>query len=221
LLSIFSPLLPLHLPEAIFPACYFPPVAWFVAALREEAPLLIEGQQPYRKQRLSSRAHIRVPNRVMPLTIPVERRSALVPVHQKRISYAENWPHQHWQSLRAGYANSPYFEFFATELEAFYQARPPWLIDLLLASTQLALTWLGRSSDLTITEALHPAEAYVRDYRQAFDPGAKVLPTWFEPTPYPQVFGEFHPGLSILDLLCNMGGEARAYLLDHWVAAGE
>jgi hypothetical protein len=202
--------------DAVFPLCYFPPIPWFVAALQEPGSLSLELHQPYRKQQFSSRAHIRVPNRVMLLTIPVERRSARAALHQKRISYAEPWPHQHWQALRTSYGNSPFFEFFAPELEQLYQSPPLVLSELLLESTKLSIKWLGLDISLRLTEALRPEATYARDYRAAFDPSLRSLPPWFAAHPYPQVFGEFQAGLSILDLLCNLGGESRAYLLDNW-----
>lgn len=204
------------MPDAVFPLCYFPPIPWFVAAIREEGPLWLEVHRPYRKQQFSSRAHIRVPNRVMPLTIPVERRSAKAALHEKRISFAEDWPHQHWQALRSSYGNSPFFEFFAPELEALYQSPPTLLTELLWRSTRLSLDWLGLSLDLRVTSKLLPTEAYACDYRAAFDPSRRTLPGWFAAAPYPQTFGDFDAGLSVLDLLFNLGSESRSYLLENW-----
>lgn len=197
----------------IYPICYFPPIPWFSAAIQENT-LLLEVHQHYRKQQFTSRTWIRASNRTLPLTVPVGKRGAKIPIKDKRISYSEKWPHQHWQSLIAAYANSPYFEFYREDLEAFFQQEFTFLPDLLLASLELTKGILQADFKVMLTEEYLLSEAYEADFRNSFDPSLQQLPDWFGAREYPQVFEGFVPGLSILDLVFNLGPESRLYLLE-------
>lgn len=204
------------MPDNLFPACYFPPIPWYVAALRQKT-IYLDGALPYRKQQLSSRTHIKVANRTLPLTLPVERRDRHHPLIEKKVSFAERWPHQHWMSLRSAYANSPYFEFYGDELATLLQQRHAYLHQWLTASTRWGLASLGWEGKVEWVNKLPKEElSATSDYRNSFDPTLRDLPSWFVPKPYPQVFEGFTPGLSIIDLILNLGPEAPSYLKSTW-----
>jgi len=204
------------MPVNLFPACFFPPIPWYVAACQHEE-LYLDARQPYRKQQYSSRAYIKVANRVMPLTLPVERRDRHHPIQEKRVVWAENWPHQHWQSLVSAYANSPYFEFYREELAQIYQERFLYLHEWLSATTHWGLKAVEWEGEVKWATGAQEAQA---DYRRDFDPTRRVQPAWFAPISYPQVFEGFDEGLSILDLVFNLGPESRLYLRQAWIGAG-
>ena len=197
----------------IFPVGYFPPLPWFAAAIHEKH-LLLEVNQFFRKQQITNRMHIRVANRVLPLTIPIQRRGAKVIIRHKRISYAENWPDHHWKSLQSAYANSPYFDYYRDELHRLYDSKPELLIDFLKKSIEWSCRVLGVEKVMKESAQYHPASYYQHDFRQDFDPGRKKLPEWFISKSYPQVFEGFEAGLSILDLLFNQGPESRKLLTE-------
>ncbi|MEZ4774850.1 MAG: WbqC family protein [Bacteroidia bacterium] len=195
----------------IYPICYFPPVSWFAAAIREKN-LTVEVWQHFRKQQYTNRAFIRVANRTLPLTIPVERRGDKVPIREKKISQAEPWAGNHWRTLVNAYRNAPYFEFYESRLEKFFQQEFIYLTDLLTASLDLSQEILGIELNISYTEAYFPEAHYGRDFRQSFDPSLQTLPEWFLVVPYTQVFDGFVPGLSILDMAFNLGPESRLFL---------
>ncbi|MCI4670012.1 MAG: WbqC family protein [Bacteroidia bacterium] len=197
----------------ILPVCYFPPVHWFAAICSEEE-ILLEVCQHYRKQQLTSRTHILVANRVLPLTIPVKRRGAKIPIKDKKISLEENWALQHWRSLESAYKNSPFFEYYDEEIKAEIFNREENLLNYLMSHISLMNSLMGITTRISFTEKYVERDSPFQDLRGDFDSGAKNLPSWFNPRPYPQVFGEFQAGLSILDLLFNLGPESKAFLLD-------
>jgi len=197
----------------ILPICYFPPVHWYAALIREKK-VFLEVCQHYRKQQLTSRTHIRVSNRVLPLTIPVRRRGAKIPVKDKKISFGENWQLQHWRSLKTAYRNSPYFEYYAEEIHQSLMHKEEGLMEYLLIQLDLLNRMLSLDVQFELTKAYEEEDKFQRDLRGDFDPSLKKLPNWFYPVPYPQVFQGFEAGLSILDLLFNMGPEARIVLLE-------
>ncbi|GAB4429937.1 MAG: WbqC family protein [Bacteroidia bacterium] len=195
----------------VYPLCYFAPVPWFAATMHE-AHFCLSCHDPYRKQQYSSRAFIKLPNRIFPLTIPIERRSAHAPVADKRIAYQQDWQRQHWRSICTAYGAAPYFDYYSDRLAAALHQRHTWLGEHLLHLHHSLCSWLHLPVNWTPSTAWVPPDAARRDYRAAFDPSLRTLPPWFVPVPYQQVFGDFVPGLSILDLLLNVGPESRLML---------
>ena len=195
----------------ILPVFYFPPIPWFVAALQSET-IFLDIYQPYRKQRYYSRMDILGPNQIITLSLPVERRSRRAPLIEKRISFAENWRKQHWRSVFFSYKNSPYFSFYADRFEELYQSPQPQLVPFLMDGIKLCFATLGYQPELRLPESEINMKGEYQDFRQEFSPHASALPSWFLPRSYEQVFEGFSPGLSILDLLFNLGPESKLFL---------
>ena len=201
----------------IFPVSYFPPVPWFAAA-QNHSKIILEVHQHFRKQQYTNRSQIKLSNRIMSLTVPIQRRGEKAAIKDKKISYAENWQKQHWYSLESAYRGSPYFEFYQDKLAHIFEQKFIWLLDLNLATTQLCLEILGLNIELQHSEEYHDSSHYTTDYRSRFDPSLRKLPSWFQPVPYPQVFEGFSAGLSVIDLICNMGPESRLILQQSFIS---
>ncbi|MDX2246118.1 MAG: WbqC family protein [Bacteroidia bacterium] len=199
----------------IYPIAYFPPIPWFAAAIQEES-VVIEVCQHFRKQQYTNRAFIRVANRTLPLTIPVERRGDKVPILLKKVSQAEPWAGNHWRTLVNAYKNAPYFEFYADQMEGFFQQDFHSLMEVLEKSLMLSEEMLGLQLNRRFSEEYFPSGHYDQDFRRGFDPSLQKLPEWFIGTPYTQVFEGFVPGLSILDLILNKGPESRLFLRESY-----
>lgn len=178
--------------------------------------MALEVCQHYRKQQYTSRTHIRVANRVLPLTLPVERRGAKVPIQDKHITFQDNWPHQHWASLVSAYRNSPYFEYYEDELRPFFEKPETQLVPHLLNITVKLWELMQLSADFRLTQAFLPSDTYTQDLRQTFDASRRSYPEAFVVEPYTQVFEPFESGLSILDVLFNLGPETPQYLRKVW-----
>lgn len=198
----------------VLPIAYFPPIPWYSAISGEEA-VLLEVYQHYRKQKYTNRMYIRSANRVLPLSIPVERRGMRMPIKEKKISYQDDWQKQHWQSLISAYRNSPYFLYYEDELSSLYKQKPVYLLDFLESCLGFIQDKMKLDTQFKLTAEYFPTESYAdKDFRDAFDSGRQELPAWFTSLPYPQVFEGFESGLSILDLLFNMGPEGNRLILD-------
>ncbi|MEM7509676.1 MAG: WbqC family protein [Bacteroidota bacterium] len=195
--------------SAAFPIFYFPPISWFAAALHEKQ-ILLDIDSVYRKQRFTTRTLIKGPNGLVPLVLPVGRRGHQKKIREKEISFRENWPTQHWRSILFSYKNSPYFEYYEEDLKECFQNPSPKLIDQLLKVLEKVFAILN----LPIAYHLSSEEMKEvdRDYRKDFSTDLAVRPKWFQAEAYEQVFGEFEPNLSILDLICNVGPESPLML---------
>ncbi len=202
-----------HLPsrQDIFPACYLAPVPWYAAWLNAQHPV-VEVWDWYKKQRLSSRTWLRTDRGCLALTIPVERRSSKCPIAEKRVSYQENWPEQHFRSWQNYYRHSPFLEFYEDSIRGLYAQRPAHLLDWHRASHVLIADILRIPSTLPVSGHHLKGEQVHRDLRADFSGTMDPLPLWFHSKPYAQVYEGFYPGLSVLDLILMKGPEAKLFL---------
>lgn len=196
----------------IFPVYYFPPVSWFAAAL-QAGDIVLERWQYYRKQQFFNRMEIKSPDKILRLSIPIQKAEEHTPVGLRTIAHDWNWRHDHWKSIESALRSSPYFEYYADRIEAFYKEPVDSLFDFNLAIITMVRDKLKLPIQWTISERYLEPAAYEEDYREAFNPKGGQMPPWFQPRSYLQVFGEvFSPDLSILDLMCNKGPESERIL---------
>lgn len=201
----------------IFPVYYFPSIAWFAAALHEQT-IVLEKWQYYRKQHYFNRMEIKTPDKVLRLSIPIQKAGERTPLCLRKISHVDTWRPDHWKSIESALRSSPYFEFFESRIEAFYAEPYDSLFDYNLGIITMVRDALKLDIQWTISEKYLETSHYEADYREAFEPKDGHMPTWFKPKTYLQVFGDvFAPDLSILDLMCNKGPETERYLRESFV----
>jgi len=201
---------------AILPCVYLGPVDYYVQLYRHQHCLL-EVHDHYQKQSYRNRCVIAGPNGPLPLTIPVVKPdNGKSEMRDIRISDHGNWRHLHWNALVSAYRNSPFFEFYADDFAPFYEKKWEFLVDyneglqrLVCNLLDIPVNWERTSHFISSS-----SEGYSsgNDFREVIHP--RQSPTAYV-RPYYQVFVEksgFMPGLSIVDLLFNMGPEGVLYL---------
>ncbi len=201
-------------PGIILATSYLPPVGYFENIYKNER-IFIEAHEHFVKQTIRNRCHILSPNGIQTLIIPVNHNNRFrIPVKDLRISNEINWQRNHWRSLNAAYRRSAFFEFYMDELEAFYSRKFEFLFDFNYQLLKFLLKNMGIHSDLKITLSYsEPSENRREDFRSLSETGMPVNPV--KEISYPQVFGfknGFVNGLSIVDLLFNMGPRTADYL---------
>lgn len=124
----------------------------------------------------------------------------------------EPWRKVHFKALESAYKSSPYFEFFNDELESIINAEYESLDQL----NWKTIEWVNSTLKLNIQ--FEKSTEFIVDYNcQDLRPGKR---NEFIDTDllneYNQVFSDknlpFESNLSILDLILNLGMEARPYL---------
>lgn len=196
---------------ALFSTAFFPPIA-YVATLMRHSEVHIEAKETYPKQTYRNRMLIMTAEGVRALTVPVVRRNHSR-TEEVGIDYKERWNVVQWRTLTAAYAASPYWLYYQDDIEQLLMTR----YDRLLELNGAVLAWLLRKLKVDCrvswTEDYLPATGEAWDYRNRFSP--KVLLPATDFPPYYQVFADrqpFAPNLSVLDLLMNLGPEAKEYL---------
>ena len=199
----------------LFPLYYLAPVSYYsrlYRTLTSGEPWAFNTDDRWEKQTLRSRCFIAGPDGPQRLSIPIQHRVPLPSPSSaesspfkgelERVSLTRdlllsdhgNWRHQHWQALVSAYDQSPFFAYYADDF------RPHFLPG-------------AHSSLWDFNLALHNVIASCLDLAHL----PAVLPPWGESEkgPYYQVFSSrtgFLPDLSIVDLIFNMGPEARLWL---------
>jgi hypothetical protein len=181
---------------------------------------------------------IKTPSGLQWLTIPVQVKGRYHQSIRETLVSDPDWAAQHWRSLALTYARAPYFAQVAEWLEPLYHAATqPSLtainthfvtalcaqLGITTAITDCARYDLDgeKSARLASICAQAGADVYIsgpaaRDYLDESVFAARGISVrWFDYSgypPYPQLWGAFEHGVTLLDLLFNTGPEASRYM---------
>ena len=195
---------------AVYDLRYLPGICWVADFAKCEEPWL-EREENFVKSTFRNRCEIAGAGGKLTLSIPVTGgRDHHRLYKDTRIAYQTNWQSNHWQSIRSAYGSAPYFEFYYEKFQKFYEREYRFLFDFNLELLQTALTILKLNSSSKLTETYEPEPIGMMDRRS----GRKGKTDMQLPVYY-QVFANkygFIPDLSILDLIFNLGPDAKEYL---------
>lgn len=198
--------------ELLIHPTYFPNLAHFVAIVKSDVVYFeIEGN--FQKQTYRNRTYIYGANGKLSLNIPV------IHTQKQRKKYRDvkifneyKWQLNHWKSLESAYRTSPFFEFYADELEPLFKLKTNYLLDFNLKCFDIICDCLQLDlniSETTIYEKTPTDKLDLRELVNAKKEKPRVLKY------YTQVFADKHgfiSNLSILDLLFNEGPNSLNYL---------
>lgn len=193
-----------------FSMLYAAPVCYFAQMMKAEE-IEIEQWEFYEKQSFFNRCQIASESGAMSLAVPVEKPHGKIPVREIRISEHGNWRQLHWRALEAAYRNSPFFEFLADDFAPIFEKKQTFLFDFNLEILTKILELLKFKQKLKFSESFKK-DGDFDDFREVFHPKKKLN---FQTPRYYQVFEQkfgFLENLSVLDLVFNMGNEAREVL---------
>ena len=222
---------------AILQSNYIPWKGYFdmIAAVDE---FILYDDMQYTRRDWRNRNQIKTPQGVQWLSVPVLVKGKY---HQK-IRETEidgsDWAEHHWKALTQNYARAPHFMEIAAWLKPLYLCESFTHISQLnrrliegVCSYLGIMTVISTSSDYALvngkTERLASLCAQAGGTEYLSGPSAKdyvdpqvfndmgIKLTWFDYAgypEYPQLWGEFTHGVTILDLLFNCGKEAPRYM---------
>ena len=198
--------------KILISSAYLPPVEYFSLILKADE-VFIEREENYLKQTFRNRCYILSAQGRQILTVPVYLGSLhKTPVKDIRIDYSKRRQQVHLRAVIASYRSSPYFEFYFEDLEKIILRTHQFLLDLNSELTESLLTILGIRKSIYYTSLFEPVGETENDFRYKITPKKE---SDFVPKEYLRVFNIGHklvPGVSIIDLVFNMGPEAIGYL---------
>jgi hypothetical protein len=191
---------------------YLPPVEYF-SLIAQADEVSVEREENYLKQSFRNRCYILSVHGPQLLSVPVYLGSQhKTPLKEIRIDYSKRWQQVHLRAISASYSASPYFQFYFENIEKIFNKSFEFLIDLNLELTESVLKMLKIKTKLTYSTNFKPVSEDENDFRYKISPKKE---TQFFVREYIQVFNsdnKFVHGLSIIDLIFNMGPEASGYL---------
>lgn len=183
---------------------------------------------------------IKTTNGVAFLNVPVQKMPLKTPICKIKISYdKENFLEKHWKSIELAYKRAQYFEKYKSFFEKIYSKEYVLLRDLNIEIIKLVCDILGIkkkivfSSELNLKdEGMKKTEKIVNlckklGIAEFYEPGGgevlfdeslfqkegiSVKFQDYEHPKYSQLWGEFVPYLSVIDLIFNQGDKSLSII---------
>jgi len=170
------------------------------------------------------------------LTVPIIRNFPQN-VNQVKINYSYDWIKNHLKSIQLNYSRTPFFNDFFPLLKSVYEVRPEKLIELNINiikgicdflevevdfyySSALGVGEFNKNrkiiailKELSASQYLYAEGAWEYMEKELYiyqDNKIQLLPLKFIQPVYSQLFGEFIPNLSIIDMIFNCGKNKTA-----------
>lgn len=223
---------------AIVQSCYIPWKGYFDLIHNVDEFILYDDMQ-YTRRDWRNRNLIKTPQGLQWLTIPVEVKGKFdQKIKDTRIS-GGGWAKDHWKSIVHNYASAEYFKQYRTVFEKIYldcegegslsqvnrkflnliceilgiQTKISWSMDYELVEGKTEkLVGLCKAAGANFYLSGPAAKDYIEEslFREA---GIELHYMDYSRYPeYPQLYGKFEQGVSILDLLFNTGPQAANYM---------
>ncbi|WP_454732092.1 MULTISPECIES: WbqC family protein [Cupriavidus] len=222
---------------AIVQSCYIPWKGYFdlIGSVDE---FIIYDDMQYTRRDWRNRNLIKTPQGLSWLTLPVKVKGKYFQSIRETELDGQRWRVDHWKALQQNYRRAPHFASIAEVLEPYYtsheytrlselnRALLEAICSLLGITTKLKWSWDydlvdGKTERLVSLCEQAGATKYIsgpaaRDYMEPHyfsDVGIELSYFDYSGYPeYPQLWGGFEHGVSVLDLLFNCGPEARNYM---------
>jgi hypothetical protein len=194
---------------------YLPCLEYFTCILQYDR-VYIDIEERYVKQTYRNRCSVLTTNKIDTLTIPVKGYEPASSTKDILIDYNQDWTRRHLGCLQSAYGKSPFYEYYAHEFIRIFEKKLAYLVDLNyeLLTICLRLTGITKEIQYNLSGEEIDKKAVVNDISLINNRKQQNSHKYYSPTPYYQTFGnDFVGNLSIVDLLFNMGPEAKSVLL--------
>ena len=196
----------------VISTAFLPQISYVSACIHADV-IFIENYETYPKQTIRNHCTICGPNGKQLLSIPVIKPDGnRTKTKDVRISDSLPWQKMHWRSIQTAYSNSPFFLYYSDYFEPFFEKKQEFLVDLNTSLLETILRILKEEKKITGTDQFEKEVSEKTDRRFRWGKKYSIIHSDFPV--YTQVFTprqDFIPDLSILDLIFNLGPEARDY----------
>ncbi len=220
---------------AIHQPQYLPWLGYFDKIRRCDLFVFLDDAQ-FKKNEWQNRNKIKTDQRWQWLSVPVIHKFGQK-INEVEINNTVQWRKKHLNALITNYSKAPYFKEHIDFFETTYAENWKLLVDINLHFIQYFVKALGISSKkFALSSAYESREgrterlvglckrlagdvylsgkdgANYLDLGQFKKEGIRVIFQNYKHPVYPQLFGEFEPFMSVVDLLFNCGPESLAIL---------
>jgi len=220
---------------AIHQPQYLPWLGYFDKIDRADIFVLLDTVQ-FKKNEWQNRNKIKTAQGWQWLTVPVMYTYPQL-INEVAINNKVNWQHKHRQALLSNYKKAPYYDILEKSLEDILSSSWHYVSQLNIEAVKRLVTMLGIDTPLYIASELgefpqDPDERLValtkhfgagtylagmggRGYMNLDTysrNGIKVIFQDFKHPVYQQLFGEFEPFMSVIDLIFNHGDKSLTIL---------
>jgi hypothetical protein len=217
---------------------FFPWVGFFEQIRLSDVYVNYKDVQ-YSKGSFTNRVQIKSQTGIKWLTVPLKKLHFGQIISEVEIDNTKNWQESHLKLLKNCYEFAPYYQDMISIVEGVY-SKEWFLISDLAQETLNRVSWYfdfrwdkkninietlnipGKGSDRVLEIALklgadfyitgHGARSYLNHilFEQA---GIEVGYMNYQKKEYSQLYGEFNPFVSILDLIANVGRNGSDYII--------
>jgi hypothetical protein len=214
---------------------FMPWLGYLDKIVRSETFIFLDNVQ-FKKNEFQNRNKIKTAQGWMWLTVPVLYKYP-EQINEVKINTRIDWRKKHIRTLAINYQKAPYFHDIFPEVERFYAGDSASIAEVNRESVLMLLGLLGLDRKIVIASALghlpeEPSErlaaiceslsadtylsgaggrAYL-DLEPFNKRGITLKFQTFNHPVYPQLYGDFIPNLSLLDLLFNCGPDSLKIL---------
>jgi len=213
---------------------FFPFPGFFYKAYISDIFIILDSVQFPRGTTWTTRNRFKNNQGTLWLTVPVKKKGlGLQRIDDVRICHDNRWGKKHAKSIASAYSNAPYNKEHMPFVEKLYSSRFDRLIDLnmeiirylmkylqihtpMIRLSELGIEARGSRLMVEICRALEASTFLTQNAavkyldEEQFKEKGIILKTFKPPLSiYPQLWGDFIPNLSTLDLMFNCGPKAH------------
>lgn len=218
---------------------YLPWMGYFDLMDQSDIYVVFDHVQ-FEKKSWQQRNKIKVSNGAIYLTVPVQKMPRKTKIYDVKISYNQGNPlKKHWETVSLAYKKAPYFNKYKSFFDTIYSKKYVLLKDLNVEIIKGICNILGIETEIVFSsnldlkdENMEKTEKVVNlckkmNITHLYDAkgaeefldeslfqkeGISITFQDFHYPEYPQLWGEFVPYLSVIDLLFNMGEKSLSII---------
>ncbi len=170
------------------------------------------------------------------ITLPVNRDDLFKSISEVRLVQPQDWKIKHLNLLKENYRKAPYYAMYYPQIEAIYAKSHARLMEINMDFLEFLFGCFGLEPRPLFSSELHiqgkstarlvemvqqvggnryltgtGSRAYLEE-SQFTEKGIAVAWQTFQPPDYPQLHGTFIPHLSSIDVVFNLGPDAKEFL---------
>lgn len=196
---------------------YLPSIAFFGHALAYDK-LCIEQHANFQRSSYANRTYIAGANGKQRLSIPLKGGSRQKCMFKDiQMDFTENWLKEHWFAIQSAYAKAAFFEYYESEIKAFFETPEASLLQWNLNWMQWLCTQLNWQASISLSNQYLSKNNLINevcDMRHTILPNTNYTQL-LKGVQYYQLFQEkngFQNNLSVLDMLMSKGPDALSLL---------